>query len=168
MLEERKARTLDALLVSPATPAHIALGKAACGLFYVLVGAAVTFAASYAVVTHWELALMTTIAAGIFSVSLGLLLGTLLESRQQMQLWTWVVLAPLLISVVFVLMEELMPPVLVSVFRWVPTNLVLNLARAAFAGTITAADWAWQLLALLAAGAATMIAVVWAIRRSDR
>jgi len=168
MFEEKRTRTLDALLVSPATPAHIALGKAICGLFYVLVGAAVTFAVSYTVVVHWGLVLVTTIAAGVFFVSLGLLLGTILESRQQMMLWSWVVLVPLLVPMMFSLMEELLPSVLVTAFRWVPTTLVLNLARTAFAGTIKPADWTGQVLALLAADALAMAAAVWAIRRSDR
>ena len=166
MVEEKHSRTLDALLVSPASTTHVTLSKGACGLFYTLVGATIAFAINSVVVVHWGLAVVTAVVGGIFSVSLGLLLGTVLESRQQMMLWAWVVMGPLLLSMMVTLLAELMPPVVVSVFRWVPTTLMLNLTRTACAGTITLSDWLPYLVALVASGAAAIVAVVGSVRRS--
>jgi ABC-2 type transport system permease protein len=43
MLEEKQTRTMDALLVSPASISQVVIGKAIAGFFYILVTAAIVY-----------------------------------------------------------------------------------------------------------------------------
>jgi len=156
MLEEKQTRTLDALLVSPASEIHVTLGKALAGLFYALLGGAVGWAFFAHVVVHWWLAAAATLVWALFAVALGLVLGTLLEVRQQLSLWGWVVIIPILLPMMLYLLEDVMPDIVGRIAGWVPSSVVLDLVRAAAARPLTTADWA---IPLVAAGAYATVAI---------
>jgi ABC-2 type transport system permease protein len=168
MLEEKKRKTLSALLVSPATAGQVVLGKALTGLAYALLGVGVALALNHVLVNHWGLLLLAAIAGALFSVALGLLLGSLLESRQQMMLWAWVLLVPLTIPMFLSIMTDIMPETVVRIFRIIPTVVLFELFRMSFAGLVTLGDWGPRLLVLLGWAAAGLAAVIWVVRRSDR
>ena len=48
-----KNKTLEALLVSPASAGQVVLGKALAGSFYVLLGGGLFFGLNWAAVTNW-------------------------------------------------------------------------------------------------------------------
>jgi ABC-2 type transport system permease protein len=75
LFEEKQTRTLDALLVSPASIAQVVVGKALAGAFYVLVAAGVVFAVNRAEVVHWEVALLFVLGIGSFCRRGGLGVG---------------------------------------------------------------------------------------------
>ncbi|MCU0522036.1 MAG: ABC transporter permease [Anaerolineae bacterium] len=168
MLEERNAKTLDALLVSPATAAQVTMGKAVAGLLYALLGCLISFALNGPVMVQWGLAVVACVVGALFAVSLGLLLATLLESRQQLMLWGWVILVPLLLPMMLFLMEDLVPRTLFHISAWTPITVLFRLLRASFAGAVAVSDWAAPLLLLAAYAAGMLGLVVCAVRRTDR
>ncbi len=168
ILEEKQARTMDALLVSPAGSVEIVLGKAVAGLFYGLTAVAVVLAVNAPLVTHWGLALLVGAAGALFGVSCGLLLGTLASSRPQFQVLAWATILPLLFPVFLAGMAGLMPPGALAVLDWVPTVALSQAVRVAFAEEAPLADFGPE-LAMLLGGAAIVLAVVaWRLRHADR
>jgi ABC-2 type transport system permease protein len=168
MLEEKQQKTLAALLVSPATPGQVVLGKALTGLAYTLLGVGVAVALNHVLVNHWGLIVIVAIPGALFGVALGLLLGSLLESRQQVMLWAWVLVAPLTIPMFLSIMTDVIPDTLVMIFRAIPTVALFELFRMSFAGAVTVGDWGPRLLVLLGWTVVPLGAVVWHLRRSGR
>jgi ABC-2 type transport system permease protein len=168
MLEEKHTKTLDVLLVSPAGPFEIAAAKALTGLVYYLLTVGVVFAINYAVVLHWGLALFVVVCAATFTVALGLLLGTLIATRQQLMLWAWGILLPLFLPMFLVLLEELVPARLVNILKWTPSAALLNVLRIAFAREARFALYAPLLAVLLGYAAVLWVGVVWRLGRADR
>ena len=69
MIEEKELKTLDALLISPASAGQIVVAKALTGLFYCLVAAGLVLAASATLVVHWDIAILAAICGSLFIVS---------------------------------------------------------------------------------------------------
>ncbi len=165
MVEEKHAQTLDVLLSSPASAGQVVLGKALVGLFYCLVGAAAVFAFNASRIAAWGPALLATVLGSLFAVALGLLVGSVIESQAQLQLWAWVLLVPLMLPIFLVLLEGLLPSPLIAVMKWIPTVALAKSYRAACAGL----DQIGPELALVAGSTVLVLAaVVWVVRRSDR
>jgi ABC-2 type transport system permease protein len=168
MLEEKQTRTLEALLVSPASAGQVVIAKALTGLFYCLLGAGVALAMNSDLVVHWWLAVLTAVVGSLFTSSLGLWIGNKIENRGQLTLWAWVLLSPLLIPVFLSLLEGLLPAELIQVFQFIPTVVMFNLFRTSFANPIP--FWpTWLQLTWVAAWAATVLFLVAGqVRRLDR
>jgi ABC-2 type transport system permease protein len=168
MIEEKQNKTLDALLVSPASAGQIVLGKGLTGLFYTLISVGVVFALNLKFVVNWPLVLLATLCGAALGVALGLLLGSTLEVRQQLSLWAWVLIIPLLLPVFLSMMAPLLPEAAVSVIDWIPTVALSRAFRLSFSDAAPLAQFGPELA--LVAGCALLagIAVVWVVRRSDR
>jgi len=93
MLEEKQNKSMDALLISPASSGHIVIGKALTGLFYCILGAVIAIALNVVLITHWWLVILVVILGSLFATALGLLLGTIFNIRQQLTVWAMPVLA---------------------------------------------------------------------------
>lgn len=63
IFEEKRAKTLDALLVSPASAGQVAIAKALTGVFYCVLGLAAACAVNYAVIIQWWLVILAALAA---------------------------------------------------------------------------------------------------------
>ncbi len=168
MLEEKKTHTMDVLLVSPASAGHLVAGKAIVGLFYCLLGAIITLVIFQFVVIHWWLALLTIVIGALFTVSLGLWLGTIIESRAQLTMLSWVFFLPLLLPMVLSLMEELLPSLVVQILQLVPTTVMSDLLRASFSSEIPLDTTLFRLAYLAAWAGALLLFVTWLVRRQDR
>jgi ABC-type Na+ efflux pump permease subunit len=168
MIEEKLNKTLEVLMVSPATAWHVVLGKAATGLAYALALAAVAVALNAAVVVHGWLAALAILAGALFSVALGLLLGSALESRQQVMLWGSLIIAPGMIPILLTLISGLAPEGVVQALRWLPTVALFDALRASFARGATVADWGRPLAIVLSCALGLLAATAAVIRRSDR
>ena len=168
MIEEKETRTLEALLVSPATSGQVVIAKALTGLFYCLTAAAVVFAVSWVLITHWGLAILATVLGSLFGVSAGLLLGSLVKLRQQLTVWglalTCVLLWPVFLSV----MAELLPDPLAAAVWWAPPAALAGVLRIALAGGVSLAHTVPGLALVSACTALLLAAVTWVVRRSDR
>jgi ABC-2 type transport system permease protein len=170
MVEEKEGKTMDVLMVSPAAASEVVLAKALVGLFYCLLGATVALGFFGILIVHWDIAILAVVCGAVFSVALGLLLGTYTSLRQQLVIWSSVLMIPLLMPVflAIILPELRIPGAIVTAIRLLPTVALSETVRLSASRT---APWSsvWSSLALvLAYAAALLVAVVWKIRRSDR
>ena len=167
MMEEKRTKTLDALLVSPTNEGQVVLGKALAGLFYVLLSGVLFFALYNAYITNWALALFAFLLCALFSIGLALALGSLVQSQQQMMFWM-VPIIFLLIVPSFFAGEPFLAPGLKAVIAWLPTTGLVKIYGFALS-THAPLD---QLLFSLAVVVASLVLlfgiVVWKIRQSDR
>ena len=168
MIEEKENKTLDALLISPASVGQIVLGKALTGLFYTLVSVGIVFALNLKFIVNWPLALLATLCGAVLGVALGLLLGSTIEVKQQLSLWAWVLIIPLLLPVFLSMMAPLLPRVAVSVIDWVPTVALSRVFRVSFSDTAPLAQFGPELALVAGCALLASVAVVWVVRRSDR
>lgn len=168
MIEEKQARTLDALMVSPASAVHVVAGKAIAGLFYCLVGSAVVLVVFRYLIVQWELAILAAVSGTLFMVPIGLLLGSYASTRSQLQLTAWFAVIPLLLPVILVALEGLVPTGAIAVMNWIPTVLVAKLFRLSLTPNAAFVHYGAGLAVIIASALALYALVVWVVRRRDR
>lgn len=135
MIEERQGKTLDLLMVSPASYTHIAIAKLLAGVFFGLILTIVALAANAYLVTHWVPAILTVVMATIFNTALGLLLGSYISTKQQLTIWGMVAINILLVPAFLEIMDDLFPPVLISVLQWHPGVAITHAMRLSYTET---------------------------------
>ena len=168
LFEEKETKTMQALLVSPASIGQVVVGKALAGSFYILVTAVMIFAISWVDVIHWDMAILFVIGGGFFSVAVGLVMGSFFEKQQDMTGWMTAILL-LLIGAILVKMLGVKLPVLVeSILPWLPSVALAEICRAAFSETYSAANIFTSLGFVLAFSLPLYGLVIWKVRRSDR
>jgi len=168
MFDEKQARTLEVLMVSPAGGAQIAAGKLLAGLFYSGVVAVLAVLVNRNLIVHWGLFLLILAVYAAFCVSLGLILGTAMESRAQFAVWSWAIILPLFMPVVLYLLRELIPDAVMRVIPVVPSVSAYLALRFVYA---QAAPLGAPLLGLgwiVLLTCAELGIVAWLLRRRDR
>ena len=169
MFEEKRTRTMDAILVSPASSGHIVAGKALAGLFFCLIGAALVLAFNAALIVQWGFAILALVLGGYLSVAIGLLFGITLQTPQSLRLWSMVVILPLFIlPVVLSSMAMDLPPAVNTVVRWFPTTAISRLFILSMTRSAPFAEWGADVAVALGAIAIFLTVVAWLVRRSDR
>ena len=167
ILEERQTKTMDALLVSPASPGEVVFGKAIAGLILVIAIAGLSVALNGIYIIHWGWAIVGFTATALFAIGLALLLGTLIRSPQQTTLWMLPV-AFLFVLPGFFADEPNLTPAAKSVMDWLP-GVAFN--RIMGFSVSDGADGSMIGINLAIAITSIMIVyalVIWQIRRSDR
>ena len=134
MLEEKQNKTLEALLVSPASGIHIVLAKVLTGLFFTLLIYGIGLFLFRYVIVHFWLALVIGFLGALFSVALGLLLGILVDTRQQLILWAWVGIVPLFLPMMLSFMDDLLPNRIIQILKWVPSSAMMRILRSSMVG----------------------------------
>lgn len=168
ILEEKKSKTIDALLLSPAGPFEIALGKAVAGLFYGVLATSVSLALNSYLIRQWWLAIAAVLCGSLFTIALGLFLGSFVETRQQLTLYAWVLIMPLFMPPIFVMLDDLIPEWVVDTCRWVPSVALLKLLRISFSNQSGFALYGPQFALMLGGTIIALALVVWRLRRADR
>ncbi|HSR47445.1 MAG TPA: ABC transporter permease, partial [Anaerolineales bacterium] len=168
MLEEKQARTLDVLLVSPANETQVVLAKALTGLFYSSAGLAVALVLNRDLIVHWGVMVPILATLSLLMVSIGVWLGTKIDSRPQLMLWAWVFIVPAFLPVLLMLLRPLFPDVVAQILQVIPTATGLVALNQAYVQDV---NWVLPLAAsawiLVWAGAA-IAATVWLMRRRGR
>jgi ABC-2 type transport system permease protein len=168
MIEEKSARTLDALMISPASVWMVVSAKVLTGLTYGLLIGVPSLLIYGPVIMNWGVAGSAILSISIFTISVGLLLGTLLNTRQQLMAWAWVAVIPLMLPPFLVVMQELIPGWLAAVLPWIPTVAASLLIRASAALEIPF-DLILRNLAIILVWSGVVLGVtVSTIRRRDR
>lgn len=168
LFEEKETKTMQALLVSPASIGQVVLGKALAGLFYILVTAVMIFAISWVDVIHWDVVIFFVIGGGLFSVAVGLLLGTLFEKQQDMVGWMTALLL-LLVGTVLVKMLGIELPALVkSILTWAPSVALAEISREIFSETVSAVQVWTNFGIIMVISLLLYTLVIWKVQRSDR
>lgn len=168
MIEEKSSRTLDALMVSPASSGTLVVSKALTGISYGLLIGIPSLLIYGKVIQNWGVAGLAILTGTVFFVSIGLLLGTVLNTRQQLMAWAWVPIIPLMFPPFLVVMEELIPAWLIELMPWVPTVAMSMLIRASAAVRIPLALILRNLAIILAGTGLVLGFTVSRIRRRDR
>lgn len=132
MLEEKRTRTLDALLVSPASGGQIAISKTLTGFIYVSIFALLVVLANGYLVLQWGLVIWSILGTILVAVSIGLLLGILIGNRQHLTITTQVLLIPLILPILLRIFGEQLPGWLTTFARWMPSAVMFDLLRISF------------------------------------
>ena len=167
MLEEKQAKTLDALMVSPATPGQVVLGKALAGFFYILLigGLAIGLFSLY--IVNWALALAAFLGYALLAIGLGLALGSFFKLMKQIGLWMVVLILILVIPPLFY-MESNLKPGIRMVLTWFPSSALASLFRFSCSTDVTAKQILPNLgVAMISIGVVFGL-IIWKIKRSDR
>jgi ABC-type Na+ efflux pump permease subunit len=167
MLEEKRTKTLDALLVSPSSAGQVVLGKALAGSFYALLGGGLFFALNWAYVTHWGLALVAFLGCAMFSIGLALAMGSFIQSRQHMVIWMLPIMFVLIIPAFFS-QEPNLAPGLKAVFSWLPTSALVRVFQFSMSSSAPLDQLLTNLAVALVSIALVFTVVAWKVRRSDR
>lgn len=167
MLEEKQAKTLDALLTSPANPGQVVLGKALAGFFYVLIigGVAITLFSQF--IVHWGLALIALLGYALLAIGLGLAMGSFIKSAKQIGLWT-VVLSLFLVIPPLFYMEPNLKAGIRTILTWFPTSALASLFRFSCSTGASAAQLMSNSAVAVASIAIVFGLVVWKVQRFDR
>jgi len=167
MLEEKLTKTLDALLVSPASAGQVVMGKALAGFFYVLLIGGLFFALNWPYITNWGLALLGFLLCAMFSIGLALAAGSLFQTPQQMALWLAPLMILLIVPAVFAGFSNLAPG-LQAIFSWLPTTAMVQVFQFAMSSHAPAGRLLFDLVIVLVSTALVFAVVVWKVRRADR
>ena len=168
IFEEKQTQTIDALLVSPASSAHVVAGKALAGMFYTLVGIVFVFAVNWTGVVQWSYVGLFLMGTGLLASALGLFLGTFFERQQDA---VGLSTAIILLFAGAVLLDLLKPPVPAAVSAlvpWVPSIALVKIFNAAFMENPSIAGLWGNVGILLAISLAIYALVAWKLRRTDR
>ena len=136
MLEEKRTRTLEALLVSPANNNQIAISKTLTGIFYVSIFAILVTAANGYLVLQWGLIILSILLSILVAVSAGLLLGILIENYQRLVIVTQILLIPVILPVLLVILSSAVPTWLSGIARWLPSAAIFDLLRISFSNQV--------------------------------
>ena len=168
LFEEKEAKTMQALLVSPASIGQVVVGKAVAGSFYILVTAVMIFAISWAEVIHWDMVILFVIGGGFFSVAVGLVLGSFYEKQQDVVGWMTALLMLLVGGVLVKMLGVELPALAESLLPWVPSVALAEVCHTAFSEIVPTTQ-VWANLGVVLAVSLLMYAlVIWKVRRSDR
>ena len=122
----------------------------------------------WAEVIHWDMVLLFVISGGIFSVAVGLILGSFFEKQQDVVGWISVLLV-ILLGTILVKVFGLDLPVLVeSILPWMPSIALAEICRAAFSEEYSATQVWNNLWIVLSLSLPLYALAIWKVRRSDR
>ncbi|NIM96459.1 MAG: ABC transporter permease subunit [Anaerolineales bacterium] len=169
MMEEKEKHTMEALMVSPASYSQIVAGKAVAGLFYCITAAAVVLLMNFLMINLWGLALLAVLAGALFTVAIGLLLGTVLDNPVTLNLWLGVMLIILLIPVFLAqVMGSRLPEAVSALIPWLPSMAMSKVLRISFSRSFPLDAVLLNLAIIAGFAVVTLALVVWRVRRMDR
>jgi ABC-2 type transport system permease protein len=168
VLEEKENKTLDALLVSPADPSLVLLGKAFSGSIYCIIAVGAVLVLNHSLVTHWWLSILAALCGVAFNVGVGLLLGSIFEVKQQLTLWGFVLINILGIPMFLSIMDDIIPTSIMAVIHLIPTVALAKVFRVSFSNSASLSLFGPELAIILTGTLIIFTAMFWVIRRSDR
>jgi ABC-2 type transport system permease protein len=169
IVDEKEAHTIDALLISPAGTIQILIGKSLVGLFYSVTASLMIFAFSWRWVTHWDVMIIAVLAGGLFAVSFGLLVGTVIELPSNVNTIVALILAGFLLPMYFwTSLASRLSPLLNSIISTLPTIAMYKLVRISFTEVFSGSQ-VWINATILVSWIILMLTLVgWRIRLLDR
>lgn len=158
IVQEKEEQTLAALLLSPASRMDMIVGKGVAGFVISLLAPLLMLAFWDHGGSNWPVVVASILAGALFMVSVGLLLGVVLETKQQCNSWGGLVILLLLLPSMFVSLQPAQVW-LNSLIRLLPTYyLTAALSSGLFGGA--RAVTAGLNLAVVAGSAVVVLLVV--------
>ena len=114
------------------------------------------------------MAILIAVAGSLFTVALGLLLGTIVELAQQLTLWGFVVLSALLLPPFMTIMSDILPDWVSTAIHWIPTVVLVDIFQMSCAKSAPLAEYGPGLALVIGSAVLILAAVTWYVRRSDR
>lgn len=130
-VEEKDSQTLQAIVVSPASLGHFVMGKTLAVLFYTALTTTISLFFVGPLVIHWGLTIGSLLIGMLTIITPGILLGVLLDNKQQIQIWVWVMFIPIILPIFFSIVRVL-PASILKIIDWWPTVALARLLRAGF------------------------------------
>lgn len=168
LFEEKQTKTIEALLVSPASAGQVVMGKALVGLFYIAVTAGIVFALNWVGVVHWEVAILFVIISGLFCVALGLVLGSFFDRQEEVVGLTMLLIVFFLGAMFINAMDLEIPTFIYTIVPWVPSVALSNILQFTYLENIPWSQLWPSLGSLLGFSFLLYALVIWKVRRSDR
>ncbi len=165
LVEEKERHTLQALLVSPAGPAEVTVGKAIVGMVYGLLMTGVLLVLNRGWEGDWWMTLLLVFAGALLSVAVGLLLGGFLHTTMQVNTWSTVLLLILLVPSWVVILD--LPTPLQVVIQLIPTHYLVHALELSLAGGATLALVGLDLAVVLGSAVLLLALVAWRLRRAE-
>lgn len=163
ILEEKETKTLDMLLISPASIGQIITGKAFVAVLFGFIAALTLFLLNNQLVTHWGVALFAALCGALFTGSLGLLMGVLIKDRQQLIIWSQVVLIGLLLPIfIHAILQDTSVG---SVLAFIPTVAIGKIVRVALSNDASIAVFIVELIWVLIVTGLLLFLIRWMMRR---
>jgi len=168
-IEEREGKTLDMLLISPATISDLVVAKALAGAVYVFTAAAVILILYNYLIVQWPVALATILVGGLMAVMIGLLFGVFIENQGTTNLFSGLILIILLaLPLVEQFAVDRTPSILMNIIHWLPSTAIGRLLRLSMTTETSMSSVAPDLLVIAGFTLILFFLVVWRLRRSDR
>ena len=167
IVEEKANRTIDALQVSPITMTELLAAKVLVGAVYCILMSSAVLIAYGTFVLHWWAMAGAILCAAFLNVSIGLLLGIKLKDVRQINLWTFIIFQPLIISMILGMFEPLSAG-LRSIMRWFPTVAMGNAAAQSLTDSIDLGSYLLSLSIMLAWGGLFFLIGRWLLQRSEQ
>lgn len=165
VVEEKEKKTLEAMLVTPASYFDVVGGKILVGMLYCLLTAFVVMALNQGFVGDVWASIVIVVLASACLTLIGLLIGSVIDNLTSLNTWASFIMLPLLLPGILAALPLSLPGVLQTVFRAIPTyNIVRGLALSLTGrgGEI------WLSAAILAVETVALLAAVfWFIRRRE-
>jgi ABC-2 type transport system permease protein len=168
LIEEKQTKTIEAMLVSPVSITQIVTGKALAGCFYVLVTAAIVFIFYWSGVVNWGLAILFVIGAALFSVAVGLVLGSFFERQQEIGGWIMVLLIVFIVAMFVDMLDLQLPAFIQTIIPLVPSVALGEVFIAAFSVGTPAVQIIWNLVSIILISLVMYTIVIWKIRGYDK
>ena len=167
MVEEKQTKTMDALMVSPASTGQVVMGKALAGFFYVLLSGGLFFALNWIYITNWGLALLAFLCTALLSIGLALLVGSFVKSPQQINFWMLPILFVLIVPAFFSQVPNLAAG-LKAVIGWLPTSALVEVFQLAMSSNAPKNQLITDMAVVFGSTVLVFAILVWKVRQSDR
>lgn len=165
--EEKEKKTLDSLLVSPATPHEIIASKVIYTLFIIcLVTILVILPYGNVVTNYWNL-IISSILCAIFFIQIGLIISLFTENQVSANAFMTPVM---LIAVLSPILMSIFPAIIRKILQYFPSLLVLKILGADLGAgvdtSVTTIGFFWlEMLILVGWNVITYFFTMWGIRR---
>ena len=165
IIEEKETRTLDALMVAPVSYVDLIAAKAIAGLVYALLMDGVVLAANQAFVAANLAVLIGVLGLGsLVVVMLGLLMGSLFNSMQSLNVWSTFAMIPFLGPLVLGFLPN---APLQNVSPLLPSYHLVQGLRLALEPGADLSGLAQHLVVLAITAAVFSLGVLWLLRRRE-
>lgn len=148
IIEEKDNKTIQAVIVSPASLGHFIAGKALAVLFYTSLVTGIGLIFIRSLVLNWALMLLALFVGMITVILPGILIGVLLQTKQQVSIWIWVLMIPTIFPLFFSIVR-ILPETLMMIIDWWPTVALYRLIQSGFSYQPAFSSFRWELVYLL-------------------
>lgn len=163
LVEEKEKKTLLALQVSPAGASDVVAAKSLVGLFYALLMALIILTLNQGWQGQWPLTLLALVLGALLVVLIGLLMGSLFNTVNEINTWSSVVILALMVPSWTTMLQ--MPDKVETFLRLLPTYYLGQLVTASTTGQVVWSEFGLQISIMVVCIVAVFGAAVWGIQR---